>query len=327
MVTLRALLPDDIPAHVALLAAAEAVDDTGEHYNEADLVEEYENPDVEIGRDIVGAFDGDDLVGYFSVYPRAADGSHLKAHLEGTVRPDRRGEGIGTELVTAMVARADAIHAERHPDLPAHLAVTGLSSNAAQESLLAGSGLLPHRWNFTMRAFLDRLDDTAPPPLPPGLTLLTYAPDLDAATREAHNEAFLDHPDFTPWTEVMWRQWVSASRNFRPALSVVVVEDAAPERVVAYVVTNEYDAYFEATGQREAYVAKVGTRRGWRGRGVASTLLRESLRRYRAAGLDEASLDVDAENPTGALGVYERAGFEVERRSTNYVLDRPPLNA
>lgn len=326
MVTLRPLRHDDIPAHAALLAAAEAVDDTGEHYNEADLVEEYDNPDVELGLDIVGAFDGDELVGYFSVYPRVAAGSHLKAHLEGTVRPDRRGEGIGGRLVTAMLARAAEVHAA-HPELPAHLAVTGLTTNAVQEDLFTRSGLLPHRWNSTMRAQLAALDlDTAGPPLPAGHTLLTYTPELDRAMREAHNEAFLDHPDFTPWTAVMWAQWVSGSRNFRPALSLVVVVDAEPDRVVAYVQNNEFDAYFAATGRREAYVAKVGTRRELRGRGVAGVLLRESLRRFRDAGFDEASLDVDSENPTGALGVYERAGFVVEHRWTNYVLERPPLS-
>jgi ribosomal protein S18 acetylase RimI-like enzyme len=95
--------------------------------------------------------------------------------------------------------------------------------------------------------------------------------------------------------------------------------------VVAYIQSNEFDAYFEATGKREAYVAKVGTRREHRGRGVAGTLLRHALVRYREAGFDEASLDVDSENPTGALGIYERAGFEVESRWTNYALHREPV--
>ena len=83
----RALGHDDIPALARLLAAAEAVDRTGEHYNEADLAEEFANPDIELGKDIVGAFDGDELVGYFSVYPRSTDGSHHKFHVEGTVAP------------------------------------------------------------------------------------------------------------------------------------------------------------------------------------------------------------------------------------------------
>ncbi|MEO5711401.1 MAG: hypothetical protein ABIQ59_16455 [Nocardioidaceae bacterium] len=68
---LRPLTHDDIPAWVALLAAVEAVEHTGEHYGAADLVEEMANPEVEVGRDFMGAFDGDDLVGIWTVLPRA----------------------------------------------------------------------------------------------------------------------------------------------------------------------------------------------------------------------------------------------------------------
>jgi hypothetical protein len=32
--------------------------------------------------------------------------------------------------------------------------------------------------------------------------------------------------------------------------------------------------------------------------------------------MDEAALGVDAENPSGALGLYEGMGFEVRYRST-----------
>ena len=323
---MRPLLTDDIPVLAKHLAAVEAVDKTGEHYSEADLEEEFANPDIEVGKDIVGAFVGDDLVGYFAVYPRSGDGDHQKVHVEGSVDPARRGEGIGHRLVEAMAARADEVHRERHPELPARYSVSGLTSNDAQAALLADHGFVAERWNFVMRADLSRLDlGPELPELPEGLRLLTYSPELDRAMLEAHNEAFLDHPDFTPWTEVEWKQWVSDSRNFRPELSLLVVEESAPDVVVAYIQSNEFDAYFEATGRREAYVAKVGTRREHRGRGLAGALLRHALVRYREAGFDEASLDVDSENPTGALGVYERVGFEVESRWTNYALVREPV--
>lgn len=325
--TLRALTHDDIPALARHLAAVEAVDRTGEHYNEGDLEEEFANPDIELGKDIVGAFDastgGVELVGYFSVYPRATDGTHHKFHVEGSVRPDRRGEGIGTVLVEGMLARADEVHRERHPELPAKLGLTGISSNTTQAELLERHGLVPERWNFVMRTHLGAVP--APPPLPDGLELRRYDDSYSAAMHDAHNEAFLDHPNFTPWTDVMWKQWVTDSRNFRPDLSLVVVEPSAPDRVVAYIQSNEYDAYFEVTGKREAYVAKVGTLREFRGRGIAGALLRHALSVYQEAGYDEASLDVDSENPTGALGVYERAGFAVESRWTNYALVRPPV--
>lgn len=320
--TLRPLLTDDIPLLARHLAAVEAVDNTGEHYNEDDLVEEFANPDIEVGKDIVGGFDGDDLVGYFAVYPRSTDDSYQKVHVEGSVNPARRGEGIGTRLVEAMLARADEVHAEKHPDLPAKYNVTGLSANAAQEELLAAFEMVPERWNFVMRTRLD--DVPEPPAVPEGLSLVKYSAELDRAMLEAHNAAFVDHPNFTPWTDVMWKQWVTESRNFRPEVSFVVVDPAKPEEVVAYVQSSEYDAYQQTTGRREAYVGKVGTRREYRGRGLASTLLAHALRAYRDAVYDEASLDVDSENPTGALGIYRRAGFEVEKRFTDYIVTVAP---
>ena len=106
-ITLRALARDDIPAWADLLAAVEEVDRTGEHFAAADLAEEMDNPEAEVGQDFVGAFDEDGaLVGYFSIRPLGADDEHLKVHVQGAVRPDRRGQGIGVLLASAMVGRA-----------------------------------------------------------------------------------------------------------------------------------------------------------------------------------------------------------------------------
>ena len=72
-----------------------------------------------------------------------------------------------------------------------------------------------------------------------------------------------------------------------------------------------------ATVPVEAWINTVGTRRAWRGKGVASWLMAESLRRIAAAddGFERAILGVDAENPTGALRVYRRLGFDEDVRS------------
>jgi ribosomal protein S18 acetylase RimI-like enzyme len=48
-----------------------------------------------------------------------------------------------------------------------------------------------------------------------------------------------------------------------------------------------------------------------------------SLHRLREAGMDEAMLGVDSENPNGALGLYEGLGFEIHTRSAAY---RRPLD-
>ena len=316
--SLRGLTAADIPVWNRLLADVEREDRTGEHYNEDDLAEELANPDIDPARDVIGAFRDEELVAYFYVFPRsAADGVH-RVIVDGAVHPAHRGRGIGTRMVQAMHARSQEAHRERHPGLELQLTLRGMSDNSAQESLVAGVGLLPERWSFVMRA--DLSDVPEPPSVPDGLDLRTYDESWSAAMHEAHNAAFVDHPHFTPWSDTMWKQWVTESRNFRPHMSLVVLDHAVEGLVVAYLQTNEYDAYEAMTGRREAFVAKVGTRREYRGRGLASCLLGHALARYRQDGYDEACLDVDSENPTGALGIYRRAGFEVESRWTDYVV-------
>jgi mycothiol synthase len=315
-IVLRGLDKADVPAWNRLLADVELVDRTGEHYCEADLVEEMDNPDLTPGKDIVGAFDGQQLVGYFCVYLRAAGEELRKIHLQGAVHPARRGQGLGTRLAAAMIERAQQAHTEQGEGMPALCLLSGLTGSTAQAELLAGVGLQPERWTFQMRARLTDLPE--PPPMPARLEVRAYDAAMSGLLRHTHNDVFRDHPNFTSWTEVMWQQWVTGSRSFRPQHSFVVVDPAVPDRLAAYVQTAEYDAYREATGRREAYVAKVGTRREYRGQGVATALLQHCLADYRRAGFDEAALDVDSQNPTGALGVYERAGFEVELTRADY---------
>ena len=157
------------------------------------------------------------------------------------------------------------------------------------------------------------------PRSPGGFTLGTWEGADHDEVRAAHNLAFGGHhPGFTPWDAEMWQHHVSGSHAFRPALSLLLRD--AGGAIAAYVQTSEHESTFEATGRREAFVAKVGTTPAHRRRGLATTLLAEALHRYRADGFDLAALDVDSENPSGALGVYQRAGFETVQRFTRYRL-------
>src|SRR5436190_5494713 len=217
-ISLRPLAYNDVPAWVDLLAAIEQVDGTGEHFAAADLAEEMANPEVEVGKDFVGAFDrGDELIGYFSVLPLGAAEGNFKIRVQGSVLPARRGQGVGTLLVAAMIGRAAQVRDERRPNLPARVVAAGLSSDAPQADVLAAAGLRGERWTFVMRAPLDRAPSARS--LPSGYRLRRYDGSLAVALRNAHNTAFLDHPDFTPWSETRWQQSVTESRSFRPELS------------------------------------------------------------------------------------------------------------
>lgn len=62
-------------------------------------------------------------------------------------------------------------------------------------------------------------------------------------------------------------------------------------------------------GRRCGYTDILGVRRAWRVRGIAPALLIDAMARYRAAGMDAATLDVDTENPSGAVGLYGKLGY------------------
>jgi ribosomal protein S18 acetylase RimI-like enzyme len=82
---------------------------------------------------------------------------------------------------------------------------------------------------------------------------------------------------------------------------------------------NRYDPLAaERTGLKVGWIGSLGTRRAWRKRGLASALLVASMRAFQAAGLEYAGLAVDAENPTGALGLYESLGFKPYMRNMTF---------
>ncbi|MGL5063733.1 MAG: GNAT family N-acetyltransferase, partial [Microcoleus sp.] len=77
----------------------------------------------------------------------------------------------------------------------------------------------------------------------------------------------------------------------------------------------------DRTGRNEGWIGVLGTRRGFRKLGLGRAMLLAGLQRLKAAGVDTAILGVDAENPSGALRLYESTGFRKIRNSISYVKD------
>ncbi|MEJ7706979.1 MAG: hypothetical protein WKF82_06635 [Nocardioidaceae bacterium] len=86
----RCLTRDDVPALARLLAAAEEVDHTGEHYHEQDLHEEFDGPDTS-PENFVGGWRGDELVAYAALDPRPGVVDFQRIGGEGTAAPHWRG--------------------------------------------------------------------------------------------------------------------------------------------------------------------------------------------------------------------------------------------
>ena len=61
------------------------------------------------------------------------------------------------------------------------------------------------------------------------------------------------------------------------------------------------------------YIRTLGVIPQARGRGIASWLLSSAFAQAAREGRTSVSLSVDSENPTGAVGLYERVGMRAEQ--------------
>jgi ribosomal protein S18 acetylase RimI-like enzyme len=137
---------------------------------------------------------------------------------------------------------------------------------------------------------------------------------------DAEFEAFRDHWQPHDYDEAEFESLYKKA-DLDTGLWVVAWEGDEIAGVVQNWIWTEEN---EQLGVKRGWLEHISVRRPWRRRGLGRAITAESLRRLRAAGLTDAMLGVDAENPTGALGLYEGLGFQVAQRSSAYVrsLDR-----
>ena len=315
----RPLTAADLPAVAALYAAAEAVDDTGEHHDADDLAEYWFAPFIDVAADTRVVLDGDELVAVGVAVAPPTFRDAYGVHLDGRVHPARRGEGIGRALLGWQLQRGTAIHAERHPEAPARLTVLAQASITGQEGLLRHAGLEPVRWFQQMSR---PLADVPPARTVEGVDLVAFDWSRDEQARHAHNAAFTEHYGSSERDRTSWESMFTGQRSFRPDLSVLALDH---DEVVGYVLAYVHEADTAATGVTDAYYGQIGVVPTARGRGLAKPVIIAALRAAAAAGCDTASLEVDSDNVTQALGLYESIGFTTRRTQVSWSTHLAPL--
>lgn len=322
--TWRGLSEADLGPWFALVSRIQDHDTEKERTRMSDMRTVAQQSWVDLAADCLAAVDdGGEFraVGRNAFRPGATD--ELAVALVGGVDPQWRGRGIGRTLLGWQRARAvqnlaDLRAGDRHAaGLPSRIGVFVEDQITSRARLVSSAGFTASRWFTELRRPL--ADETAPAPLPDGLHLEPFTDTVSDRVRVAHNEAFLDHWGSNPHSEESWQSNLVADEAFRPDESFAIVDTTtAVEPVVAYVANFEYVEDWPAQGYSEGYTELVGVRRVWRGKGLATHLLGLSAQVFAAAGHPYATLGVDADNPSGALALYESLGYEAIHRTTYY---------
>lgn len=230
----------------------------------------------------------------------------------GHVHPDVRRRGLGRALLRENLRRATERAAREPAGVASEVRSHAEETEVGHRALLAGHGLEPIRWFFVMRRA--NLDDVPETPLPEGLELRRVNPDQHRAIFEAEREAFRDHWSAREQTEEDFKL-IFGRQELDTDLWVVAWEGDAVAGVVQNWIWRDEN---KRLGVDRGWLEHISVRRPWRRRGLGRAITAESLRRLAAAGMTEAMLGVDADNPTGALGLYEGLGFHVHQRAITY---------
>ncbi len=248
----------------------------------------------------------------------ATDGTR-EHRSRGAVDPAYRRRGIGRRLLAAAQNLIRSNDARHMTDRPRVLGMFVDEDQVARAALARGDGYEPVRWFFEMeRAAID-VDRPELLPLPEGLDVRPASRDQARAIWEANHEAFQDHWGGWDTSEASFLRWVESS-EFQPDLFIVAWDG---DEVAGAVLNAIYAEENEQLGLRRGWLDSVFTRRAWRGRGLARALIGRSIHLLAERGLDTAALGVDADNPSGALGLYESCGFVVIDRAAAW---RRPLD-
>ncbi len=261
-------------------------------------------PFVDLELDTRGYWLDDRLVAYGLIWHRPSGEREERAHLQGVVDPDWRGQGIGRHLLAWELERAKESLAARDRSLPWFVRTDEWDWIEAAHRLYRRLGMTPVRY---MKEMIRVLDHPVPVDVPHGIEIVLWDRDRDEDARRTVNDSFADHWGSTP-TDAESYQHRLDSAGTRLDLSFLALADG---EVVGICTNSVYPEDEAVTGRREGWVMTLGVQREWRGKGLASTLLRASFNAFLDAGLTHSMIAVDAENPSGAYRLYEKLGYEV----------------
>ncbi len=150
--------------------------------------------------------------------------------------------------------------------------------------------------------------------LPEGIEVRPVQKDHMRKIFDAENEAFLDHWGSINPTETDYQRWSEEPLHDPKLWKVAWDGDEVVGMVRNYINHKENETFARQRG----YTEEISVRRPWRRKGVARALLTQSIQMFIEMGMEDTSLGVDTENPSGAFKLYTDVGYTEIRRFITY---------
>lgn len=301
-ITWRPPVTADVSAIVALHDICCDADNT---YRTApsEILDHWDSQDLVPSTDsLIGLTDDGELAAtIWSIVSSTAETQRRAFGHENRIHPEYRTDALRDFTLGWWEARSRQRFAEHDDDLPRALYHYVYTHQTSEIEYLESRGYEIVRYYHELgRSLAEPLDAV---PFPPGIDVRSMDAHRDDALT-VHNAAFRDHWGSQPMSTERWHE--TFTEFYAPDASYVAYDGEVP---VAYLLSSMYPHDFEDRGWSHFWVEGVGTLRPYRRRGVASSLVSLAMEARRSHGMEYALLGVDAENPTGAYGVYEKLGF------------------
>ena len=277
-----------------------------------DLVKDLQTPGLDLEKDTRLIFDNGRLAAAMIIF--ATSETPVHPFLWGAVHSEYEKQGMGTALLTWAEERAQHVKSKVPADARIAVRTEFGHGHLATEKLMSKMDFECIRQSYRMFNPFDA--EPQKPQQLEGFTFRSFDENKDIEKMFwAIEDSFKDHFGFVPRTPEFglprFRHSYIEDHAYDPGLWQIA-EDG--DQVAGFLIgrTESYD------DPEVGHVSMLGVLRPWRGKGLASYMLRQTFYEQYQRGKKGVDLHVDASNLTGALRLYKKVGMNVDKVYDTY---------
>ncbi|AKG20704.1 GNAT family N-acetyltransferase [Calothrix sp. 336/3] len=303
--TKRAYLGEsDLDAIAHLINCCDAVDQLEQGTTVGELQTEFSTPSIDTQRDLqLWENEDGELIGFGYLWITEPSDS-IDGFLSFYIHPNHRQINLESAILAWGEQRMGEVK-QKH-QIPTRFGLSARDSQRERIQMIENHGFKVTRYFFTMER---NLTETIPQPqLPTGYSIRQMNRETDIpAWVEMFNQSFVDHWNHHDLTVENMIHFINEP-SYKPDLNLIAI--ASDNTFVSTCECQIFPEDNKRTGRKEGWIGVLGTIRSHRKMGLGTAMLLSGLHKLKSVGMNTARLGVDADNPSGALRLYESVGFD-----------------